>query len=561
VIQGYDAEIGMGALCIQYLYYWNEVLIPHEYLGDTFVHYFDYQLVQIYLNLTYTSGLPTPYRYVFDNRDGAENYSTEWRDSAAYSILEFNQADSGYNNPTINISPQLQACLGTSYTANYCYKNLNDYWNLYNIASCYGGMLTLMLTVSTYCHQFAIGDQSGATPLGQYYIDSFTDDLIRQDYELMNYTFTGGLNTVNGEQCPNYAPFAYDVFQVFTVPYIHNNFNYLVQEAVALQGTDVSNGGWLKITPSVNITISMPVDMNASIPDTLTPGDQFQTTLNTHIDTSKTVITINYLINITADIDLFFWHEQLSSVIQNQLTIDFSNPILQMALQSFGVQDETQFSKDLLNGMLTVDGVFNPKVIGQIFNCNFTFHINQILDYYFPDYAWLIDLFFKDIYVTINPAVNGYFTANLMLGSGSTNVKWDSEYASFPVTLTVPAGTSDALLFQLTNFVYGLSMQVNWWAGVQFGDLISWALPDINIFLGTWPSLSASIPFSGTLQLESYTYQNGVWMTASAASANSNGTLPSAELTTILIAGGIAAAGGIVVVGVIVRKKRAQARR
>lgn len=533
VIQGYDSEIGMGSLCIQYLYYWNEVLIPHVVWGDDFVCYNDYELVQLYLNLTYT-GFPIAYRYVFDNHDLLTNTSTEWRDSMTYTILEWNHANTGLNHKQIYNTPDLRPLLGDSYNANYTYENLTQYLSQDNgYCSCYGGVASIILTVATCYHQFALGETSGSTALGQYNINAFNDTMIRRTYDLLNETFTGGVHTVNGEIVPKYSPFAYDVEQVFTAPYIHNNFDHLMQEADNLQQSDESGGVSINIQHSINVSIQIPIDMNTTIPTTMNPGDQFQTTLNTHILTDETVIKVDYFFNITANVNLFFLQDSFSSIIQNQLIINFSDPVLNMIIQTLGLNDEQKFSLPLLSNMLTVEGVFDPHILGQILNCNFTFHINKILDNFIPEYSGLTDLIFKDIYIKVNPVINGNFTADLKLGTATKSVEWDSTYGHFPVTMTVPSGSNgDNLLFDLTNFLYGLNLNVNWWAGVQFGDLISWAIPDFNALLGTWPQASTTLPFSGSLSLESYSYHNNQWI----ASTVSPKSIPGYPIISLFVA-------------------------
>ncbi|MFX1490486.1 MAG: hypothetical protein ACFFBI_15150, partial [Promethearchaeota archaeon] len=122
VIQGYDPSIGRNSFCIQYLYFWNEVWLD-GFWSDQLIHYYDYELVQVYLNFSYTGG-PIAYRFVFDNHDEYTNSSTEWRDSMEYAIYEWGVAETGIQSKTVKNSEQLQPLLGQEYTAHYEYKNL-----------------------------------------------------------------------------------------------------------------------------------------------------------------------------------------------------------------------------------------------------------------------------------------------------------------------------------------------------------------------------------------------------------------------------------------------------
>src|SRR6056297_3129059 len=205
VIHGYDPAIGMNSLCIQYLYYWSEV-----WEGDSggwsdgeLIHYDDFELVQVYLNLTYKGG-PVAYRFVFDNRDYYTNSDTEWRDSMEYSIYEWDVSNTAIITEEVENSEDLKPLLGETYTAHYQYKNLTQYTG--DFCSCYGGVASLILTVETYNHQFAMGDtadhSSGSGYLGQYYIDPYTDDVIYDCYSQLNYSFTEGVHLINGYTVP-----------------------------------------------------------------------------------------------------------------------------------------------------------------------------------------------------------------------------------------------------------------------------------------------------------------------------------------------------------------------
>ncbi|MFW9973065.1 MAG: hypothetical protein ACFFDF_22975, partial [Candidatus Odinarchaeota archaeon] len=153
IIHGFDPAIGRNSICIQYLYFWNQVWLD-GFWSDQLIHYYDFELIQIYLNFSYTGG-PIAYRFVFDNHDEYTNSPTEWRDSMEYAIYEWGVEETGILNKTVTNSPELQPLLGQQYEAHYEYKNLSAYTE--HFCGCYGGVASLILTIETYNHQFAIG--------------------------------------------------------------------------------------------------------------------------------------------------------------------------------------------------------------------------------------------------------------------------------------------------------------------------------------------------------------------------------------------------------------------
>ncbi|GAH64760.1 unnamed protein product, partial [marine sediment metagenome] len=257
-------------------YFWDEVWLD-GFWSDQLIHYYDYELIQVYLNFSYT-GNPSPYRFVFDNHDEYTNSSTEWRDSMEYAIYEWNVAETGIQSKTVQNSQQLQPLLGNEYIAHYEYKNLTSYSDHY--CGCYGGVQSLLLTIETYNHQFAIG-RTGGDFLGQYNITPYTDTAIYDCYALLNQSFTQGVHDVEGFSVPNYAPFAYDVIKVFEVPYIHSNYDLLMQRAASFQDSTEAEGGVIEIERNIEIMFNIPLIINIDLPDTLNPGESLTTILNT----------------------------------------------------------------------------------------------------------------------------------------------------------------------------------------------------------------------------------------------------------------------------------------
>ena len=511
VIHGYDPAIGSNAFCLQYLYFWREVWLD-GFWSDQLIHYYDYELVQIYLNFSYTGG-PVAYRFVFDNHDEYTNSSTEWRDSMEYAIYEWDVAETGILSKTVQNSQELQPLLGSEYNAHYEYKNLSAY--VEHFCGCYGGIPSLILTIETYNHQFAIG-RTGGDILGQYYIDPYNDTILYTCYALLNRSFTQGVHDVEGFTVPNYAPFAYDVLKVFEVPYIHSNYDVLMQKAALFQGSIEAEGGFIKVERNVEITLEIPLKTSIDLPDTLIPGDNLNCLLGTIIDLSAAVLTINYFFNISADYKIFFSEYHFETIFENRIVIDFSDPVVQLLCDVLKLGETSLFSWDILGGMLSIETALTPQILGEILNCNITLHIDEILKWAFPSLSWLIDIFFDDIYFKINPIITGYMLGDIKLGNSINNLNWDSAIKNFNINLEIPdLSYGDSLSLELTNFKYNINFQVGWIIGYDTGWAISWFFGDGKDYtLATWPNLGFELPsLEGTIPLRTWNAGNDVWIT------------------------------------------------
>jgi len=516
VIHGYDKEIEMEALCIQYLYYWDEVWLDGWLWNDQMIHNHSFQLVQVYLNLTYT-GFPMAYRFVFDNHDEYTNSPTEWRDSMEFSIYELGHEETGLLNIEVNNSLELRPLLGEKNNATYQFYNLYDFYDFY--VECYGGVPTLMLTIETCYHQFAVGNTGGIL-LGQYEVNAFTDDIIRVSYENLEESFTGGTHEVdfNGDLqvVPNHAPFAYDVIQVFEIPYIHSNYDYLMQQSAMYQaGDSVAEGGSFSVERSVNVTIDIPIKSSIALPNELIPGESLQGILNTEVLTNEATITIDYYFKIGVEVDLFFFSTSFETEIENSLVIDFSDPVIQMLLNSIGVSDTKNYSADFIGGMLSIELELTPQILGTILNCSINFHIDEIVKNIFPEFSWLVNLIFEDVVFTINPVITGYLKSDLKMGSESELVYMEAKSNSTEFEFIVPdVVENDELILELSNFIYGLNFKINWMITFEFTNLISYFIENKEYSLGTWPDIDIDLQvLDGTLQVARYLedFDNNRW--------------------------------------------------
>ncbi len=529
LIQGFDPAINRNAFCIQYIYYWSEAWRQYSFWPDEKIHDDDYEMVQIYINFSYT-GDKSPYRYVFDNQDTYFDTPTGWRTDQKYSIYEVGATDENIN-AEIPISEELQPLLGETYNISYFKRNLSEYSD--QLAGAFGGVPTLMLTINTSYHQLALGRVTSldiwseeAEILGQL-TDSpkdlipistvkvpLTNSNIYVFYDRLNLSLTQGFHTFEGEEVPNFAPFTYDVLQVFTEPYIHSSYDFIMQNAINHKDDTESKGGFLNVQRSVNLTYTVPLKTNVDLPNILTPGQNLTAILETLLDEDNAILTIDYMFNITANYSLFFIGEQyFETVIQNQIVIDFSNPIVQLANDYIEFLLDKTFSADI-GSYVTIDVLLTPQLIGEIVNCNITVHLIEILKYLWPSAGAVLKFFFDDIYLKINPILSGYLDADVKLGNSSQSISWDTDDKDFNLDLKIPdLSYGDNLTLELENFTYGINFLIDWYVGYDSSWFLKLFIGDGDEYLlGQYPNVNIDLaPLQSDVKLRTWLAGTSTW--------------------------------------------------
>ena len=283
--------------------------------------------------------------------------------------------------------------------------------------------------------------------------------------------------------------------KVFEAPYIHSNYDELMQEAAAFQGSIYAKGGFLSIERDIELTLEIPLQTNINLPSTLQPGTSLISVLETLLDTSRAALTFEYYFNISADFSIFFVDYHFESIFQNKIVINFSNPIIQFLCDFTKLNDNQLLSLNLLNDMLSIEVSVTPQLLGEILDCNITLHIDEILKSFFPSFSWIIDIFFEDIYLKINPVISGYLNGNLNLGDSIMALNWNSLSRDYDVSLTVPdLSYGDRLPLELTDLEYNINLQVDWLVGYKTGVVISWLFGDGNEYLlAKWPNIDFNL--------------------------------------------------------------------
>ncbi len=540
IIHGFDSAINRNAFCIQYVYYWTDVWRDNWFWSDEKIHNDDYEVVQIYINFSYT-GDPTPYRFVFDNQDTYKNTPTGWRTDMKYSIYETNATEEIINK-TIEISPELQPLLGPNYNVSYYKLNLSDFTQ--DLSGGFGGVPSLLLTINNSYHQFAMGRVTSlnyfgkeAEILGQLStrrhniipINSdnspLTNDTIYNLYGRLNMSLTQGFNDFDGEEIPNYAPFTYDLLQVFKEPYIHSSYDYIMQDAKTLKDDTEAEGGFINVEKSVNITYIIPLKTNIDLPDNLIPGENLTTTLETILDESNAILIIDYFFNITVNISTYFFKKIFKTVIENRIVIDFSNPIVQLTNKFLDFAFDRITSLNI-GPYVTIDIQVTPQLIGEILDCNITVHLIEVLRIFFPQYISILDWFFDDLYFKINPIISGYLSAKVKLGNSNQTIMWDTDTENFNIDLKIPdLSYGDNLSLEIINFTYGLNFGVDWYLGYIPSWILGILIGSGEYHIGQFPSINFDLAsIEGNVILKTWDAYATTWGTPSGSEATPVGS-------------------------------------
>jgi len=167
--------------------------------------------------------------------------------------------------------------------------------------------------------------------------------------------------------------------------------------------------------------------------------------------------------------------------------------------------------------MVTIDNAFTPQLLGQILNCNHTLHIGEILKWNFPNSSWLVDVFFDDIYLKINPIISGFLNGDAMLGNSINSLSWDSTTKNFSLSLEIPElSYGDSISLDLANLEYGINFQVDWMLGYETGWGISWLFGEGDEYkLTTWPNVNLDlVSTEGTIGLKTWVAGDTTWISA-----------------------------------------------
>ena len=106
-------------------------------------------------------------------------------------------------------------------------------------------------------------------------------------------------------------------------------------------------------------------------------------------------------------------------------------------------------------------------------------------------------------------------TGEAKLGNSINFLNWDSTTKNFNLDLSIPElSYGDTLTLDLTNFQYGLNIQVDWIVGYESGWGIFWLFGAGDEYeLNTWPNSNFDlVPLEGTIDLKTWNAGDTTWI-------------------------------------------------
>ena len=494
VIEGYDEVKGYNTSCLQYLYYF-----PYEYSGtNEFVHYWDWEMVLIFID--YSVGR-FPYRLVWDNGYyfGAPS-GYDWIDGQEYRIFD-DYLPEGVYNEEVEFSEALKPLLGAQQELEITIMPIStvfdltyEKWGLFE-----WGMPTFQGTIETSYHQFDLGDAGGTDPLDMnrdYDILEFTDDIIRQAYNSLNDSFSGGVHELDGYYTPNYAPFSWDVSQPFSYPYLFTNYKKLATDINAFNDAKESKTFDYTMDKNVKLSLDVPCTVSTEIPKAVNPGEVVNTILNIELIEENTIVTLDLWYDINFTVDLCFWEHTWNIQIDEQIEYNIGNGTLKV----FGMDINTNANDDDvalsfedygLGDYVTIGGFVDSAVIGTILSIEIRLSIAELIKTLVgPEYAWIVDLIVQGLDLVINPLLDGFVEFDLMLGDTpiEEGITLDQLESEIPVTFTMPSGSTSELQFQIDNLQYGVNFRIDWGIDLMWAMIPGLFIDDYYWQIGSFPN-------------------------------------------------------------------------
>ncbi|MHA2253178.1 MAG: hypothetical protein ACXAD7_22645 [Candidatus Kariarchaeaceae archaeon] len=514
VIQGDDN--GRNAIVLQYYFYWETENTP-TLLGNFETHANDFEVLLVYLD----ASEPTiPYRLVFNNW-----FYTDLTEFPSESILILEEdAIPGTYEYEVAISPELQGLLGSSTSLQATVKDISEVanWPYSTLSSASAwsyspiGMVTIDLTVETSYHTFDLGP--GGNEYGfNYDVSALTDDIIRQFYAEAAETFELGVHiwTYFGVDVPYVAPFAHDITQVFTKPYLISAYSSIVEDAAKI--TRAQNTYFnIKIAGYIGIELIVPADLTVSYPSKLSSGThaiEFDITPQT--DDIKVILTYGLSVNVSylfwfLEGDFDFNHE--GSITINPL----KNEVVALAkLLGMDMYEKENVPLGAFISLPTLN--IYPTMTGTIIDGSLSLDLATVLSSVlvgiFPPIAPLVKLLefaIDGIYLVVNATLAGSIKHPLTTNTDGVSfdvseVTYQSNTAqTVAMTIEDDVDLSKGISLNLQEASYILSFDAEWSVQLVFNSPVSIVLDDIVVDIGTYPNWTANALQSdgGNLLLE-----------------------------------------------------------
>ncbi|MFX0125557.1 MAG: hypothetical protein ACFFAE_18185 [Candidatus Hodarchaeota archaeon] len=500
VYEGIDIELGIPAICIQYLYYW-----PYELddFGNQLGHYYDFSPLYLYI----TDFGEAPYRMVYqENNPGVTALPAE----LTIHSIEYSSDASG--SGTYYVSEDLQPLLGETASFALNLHPISDYYNdgYYVYPTSEFPLLStpMVLITDTYHNIQTSYIALDTTDLG-YYPDLtyFDDNLIYSMYWLLNESFNSPLHDYawNNYEVPENLSLTIDVLHnPFEFPYIIDCFeNVTHQNRYARQNEETDFDGKIELTTTLNI----PATIYIEHPGHMDPGDS--TTVSIWIDMhgDDVTLTFDYLVNLNASFNMWFISKNISFDYDGQIEIQFPLESISNFQRKTGLNEFSEVYD--FGSYLSIDSIYlDTTLLGTIFEASLSIHlldiVRDLVGTFYPAAKPLLtisEFFIDDIDIVLTPRLDGLVIGDITTNQPShislekTSFSFLQENTPLTFNMDISSGFSDdSFNISLTNLNYALNFTNSWDLVFVPGVLLGlFNVQETTIPIGIFPNLQWSV--------------------------------------------------------------------
>ncbi|OLS19624.1 MAG: hypothetical protein HeimC2_40640 [Candidatus Heimdallarchaeota archaeon LC_2] len=373
------------------------------------------------------------------------------------------------------------------------------------ITSLYG-FKTLDMTIDTSYHTFDLGP--GGQDYGyNYIVDALDTAKLQSWYGEVGDTFDLGTHQWSffGIDVPLVAPFAHDVNQVFTTPYLISAYKNVVEDAGAITRAKDS---YFNATLSANVGMSLniPAEIEVTYPNKVTIGTS-NLVFKLIPDEIEAVVTFNY--DLFSNISFSYWFLSANFEMANkgQTNVTMYDNTVSSVLENLAI-DAYEQNDIPFNTYVTLDSFsITPTILGPIVSGEISLDLLSVIETVlvtaYPILApvfKVIDFFLESISLRATAVLQTVLrhplsSPNAGVTFDNENITYTAEALSQEVQMTIAndAIIDDGITIVIGDVNYVLDFTTEWDFVIEFKQPTSSFIDDISWNIGTYPSLSSDL--------------------------------------------------------------------
>jgi len=499
VYYGYDPSIGSNAYLIYYMFYWE---YEAEIAGILMGHYYDYEPLLMYVQEIGQE----PYRIVFRNV-GDRTLPPEV-------VIQDNTVTPHSDSAVAEVSTQLMPLLGDQCTVDYRYTDIYFNTPAFHYETDHGltpFMTVPYITITNTFHQMEVGVPAGSGLAGLPALSecllSMNNDVIRLGYSRLDEAFDSAINVYEGVNLLGGGDYRVPYNMSLTLDMLHNPFEfpYIVDcmEEIVHYTEDAQdyreNGFYYDI--DLDLSFSVPATVTFDIPTQVTVGETYDVGIDLALDAEDITVSFAYDVYLAYVLHWWFIGFDDSVTYAGQCDFDVNLEDVSDFISFLGLSGES-VTGDHFGSWLTIsDFATSTNLLGTMLDCTIEIHLLRILTDLLGSTSVgqlidLLQLFFSDVDLIVNPTISGYVTADLLTENSAISI--DTSDMTFAegstqqtVQMTALGGASQSGI-RLSNMRYNVEFSTDWSVGFDFSDLMNNFVNDFDVVIGTFPSITTS---------------------------------------------------------------------